>query len=76
VRAVVSLRLTCARRRPDAKILGRLVLGRLAHGNLVHHFDGAATLGQPRRRAFVLQHVGLAFDGGDSALYMNLEMVR
>ena len=70
--AALNLRAPPARR----QILGRLLLGRIADGDVVHHFDGPAVLGQPGRRAFVLQYIGLALDSGHAALYMYLKMVR
>src|ERR1035438_8306656 len=42
------------------------------HRDVVHHFDSTGALGKPGRRAFMLQHIGLPFNRGDSTLDVNL----
>ena len=58
------------------KVRGGLLLGRIAALDVIIHGPCAGASCQAGGHAFVLDHLGLAFDGGDPALNVNLELVR
>ena len=54
---------------------GRFLTSGVANLNAVVDGDGAGRLGEACCRAFVLNDVGVAFKGRDSALHVDLELV-
>lgn len=57
------------------QILAGLVTGRLAQLDFVDDFDGAAGLGKTCSCTLVLDHLGVPFQGGNAALYVDREFV-
>src|SRR3954469_4533739 len=54
---------------------GRFLPGVFADLDFVDYLDGASGFGHSGGGAFVLDDVGLAFNGGDASLYFDLEFV-
>jgi len=57
------------------QIVGGLLLGGIADLNVIVHRDRTAGFRQPRGRPLMLDHVGLAFNGGHAALHAYLELL-
>ena len=60
---------------PFGQIISGFLPGRVAGLNVVDHVGGACRMGQPGRRALVLQDVGVSRKGRVSSLNVHLKLV-
>src|SRR5436190_20952357 len=58
------------------QVVGSLLLPGIAHLDTVVYCERASIFRQTRRRALVLHHFRLAFQGRDAALYMNRKVIH